>query len=240
MRRGRIWPWIRMPPSRAQFVEPVWSGHLPSWADFITTTSGFRFSAHTGNLAFRTGAAYTWHDLSTSRSVIFPGYVDSLKGGYNAGTAQAFGELGYGVRTRNVAFEPFASIAYVSLQTDSFTERGAAAALSGASATTDATFTTFGLRASTAFTMGGVNATARGMLGWRHAFGDVTPLAAMAFAGGSVFTVGGVPIARNAAVGEARLDFALTRAATLGVSYGGQFGSGLTDQSVKANFNMKF
>ncbi len=193
-----------------------------------------------GNLAFRTGAAYTWHDLSTSRSAVFPGYADSLKGGYNASTAQAFGELGYGVRAGNVAFEPFANLAYVSLRTDSFTERGAAAALSGASATTDATFTTLGLRASTAFAMGGINATARGMLGWRHAFGDVTPLAAMTFAGGSVFTVGGVPIARNAAVGEAGLDFALTRAATFGVSYGGQFGSGVSDQSVKANFNMKF
>src|SRR5258708_125667 len=39
--------WIRMRPFLAQFSEPVWSGHLPSWADFITTTSGFRFSAHT-------------------------------------------------------------------------------------------------------------------------------------------------------------------------------------------------
>src|SRR6267142_3094301 len=47
MRRGRTWPWIRMRPFLAQFSEPVWSGHLPSWADFITTTSGFRFSVHT-------------------------------------------------------------------------------------------------------------------------------------------------------------------------------------------------
>jgi hypothetical protein len=36
-----------MRPFLAQFSEPVWSGHLPSWADFITTTSGFRFSVHT-------------------------------------------------------------------------------------------------------------------------------------------------------------------------------------------------
>jgi hypothetical protein len=31
----------------------VWSGHLPSWADFITTTPVFRFSIHTGNSASR-------------------------------------------------------------------------------------------------------------------------------------------------------------------------------------------
>jgi hypothetical protein len=51
MRRGRTWPWIRMRPFLAQFSEPVWSGHLPSWADFITTTSGLRFSVHTGGVA---------------------------------------------------------------------------------------------------------------------------------------------------------------------------------------------
>jgi len=38
-------------PFLAQFSEPVWSGHLRSWADYITTTSGFRFSVHTTSLA---------------------------------------------------------------------------------------------------------------------------------------------------------------------------------------------
>jgi hypothetical protein len=38
-----------MRPFLAQFSEPVWSGHVPSWADFITTTSVFRFSVHTGD-----------------------------------------------------------------------------------------------------------------------------------------------------------------------------------------------
>jgi hypothetical protein len=37
----------RMRPFLARLSEPVWSGHLPSWADFITTTSGVRFSVHT-------------------------------------------------------------------------------------------------------------------------------------------------------------------------------------------------
>src|ERR1700730_11910091 len=39
-----------MRPFLARFSEPVWSGHLPSWADFITTTPVFRFSVHTGSL----------------------------------------------------------------------------------------------------------------------------------------------------------------------------------------------
>ena len=42
--------WIRMRPLLARFSEPVWSGHLPSWADFITATFGFKFSAQRGSL----------------------------------------------------------------------------------------------------------------------------------------------------------------------------------------------
>ena len=47
-----------------------------------------------GDLALRTGAAYTWHALSTSRSVAVPGFSDRLKGSYDGATAQLFGELG--------------------------------------------------------------------------------------------------------------------------------------------------
>lgn len=200
---------------------------------------GTNWSVLGGDIAFRTGAAYAWHGISTDRTVAFPGFSDSLKGDYNAGTAQVFDELGYGIRTGSVAFEPFANLAYVTLHTDGVTEKGGAAALSSAGATTDATFTTLGMRASTTFDLGGVSATARGTLGWRHAFGNTTSPASLAFAGGAPFTTAGVPIARDAAMVEAGLDFNLTPAATLGVSYAGQFSSGLADQSVRASFNWK-
>jgi fibronectin-binding autotransporter adhesin len=194
-----------------------------------------------GDLALRTGAAYTWHDITTSRSVAFPGFGDSLKGDDNAASAQAFGELAYGFNMGAARFEPFANLAYVNLHTDAFRETGGAAALTSAPANTDATFTTLGLHASTIFDVNGAAVTARGMVGWRHAFGDVTPTSTMRFAGGGdAFTIGGVPIARDAAVVEAGLDYALSPNATLGVSYGGQFGSGLSDQSARVNFNMKF
>ena len=194
-----------------------------------------------GSLAFRTGAAYTWHDVTTSRSVSFPGFSDALKGDYHAGTAQVFGELGYGMTMGAARFEPFASLAYVNVHAGDFTEQGGAAALTSQSSNTDATFTTLGLRASTSFDVGGAPLTAKGTLGWRHAFGDVTPLSTMRFAsGGDAFSIGGVPIARDAAVVEAGLDFNLAPAAVFGVSYAGQFGSGVTDQTFRANFNVKF
>jgi hypothetical protein len=39
----------------AWFSEPVWSGHLASWADFITTTPELEFSVHTEACAFLKG-----------------------------------------------------------------------------------------------------------------------------------------------------------------------------------------
>jgi outer membrane autotransporter protein len=191
-------------------------------------------------LGLRAGAAYTWHDISTGRSVAFPGFADSLDGDYRAGTFQMFGEAGYRVDTATASFEPFANLAYVSLHTDGFTEKGGAAALHGDSQTTDATFATLGVHASTGFDLGGIRAAARGTLGWRHAFGDTTPDSILSFAGGSPFSIAGVPIARDAAVIEAELDFSVFRRAALGLSYNGQFGSGATDQSVKANFSIRF
>jgi fibronectin-binding autotransporter adhesin len=194
-----------------------------------------------GDVAFRTGAAYTWHDVSSNRSVTFPGFGGSLNGDYNAATAQMFGELAYGFTAGGARFEPFANLAYVNLHTDGFTEQGGAATLTGASANTDATFATLGLRASTTFDIGGTTLTAKGMAGWRHAFGDMAPTSTMRFAGGdNAFNIDGVPIARDAAVIEAGLDYAITPNATLGVSYGGQFGSGMSDQSARFNFNVKF
>jgi fibronectin-binding autotransporter adhesin len=193
-----------------------------------------------GNLGFRSGVAYSWHDISTSRSVAFSGFGDSLKGKYKAGTLQAFGELGYRIDTAVASFEPVANLAYVNLDTDSFSEQGGAAALHAGSKTTGTSFTTLGLRASKSFMLGGVNTTARGTLGWRHAFGDTVPLSTEAFATGDAFTVAGVPIARDSALIEAGLDMNLTSAATLGISYQGQSADSAQQQGFKANLGIKF
>jgi outer membrane autotransporter protein len=148
--------------------------------------------------------------------------------------------LGFGVQAGAVALMPFANLAYVHLSTGSFAEQGGAAALTARSGSTGTTFSTLGLHASTRLDLGSVQATAKGTLGWRHAFGDTAPVSQMAFAGGSAFTVAGVPIARNAAVLDAGLDFAIGKHATLGVSYNGQFGSGVTHHGVRGNLQVKF
>jgi len=191
-------------------------------------------------LALRSGLTYTWSEIDTSRQVAFPGFSDSLTGSYRAGTTQVFGELGYSLKAGSVAFEPFANLAYVNVHTNGFTEQGGASALTVHSGSNDSTFTTLGIRASTDFDIGSTKATVRGMIGWRHAYGDVTPAISQAFTGSSAFTIAGAPIARDAAIIEAGLDFAITPQATLGLSYHGQVGSKASDHGVRADLNVKF
>lgn len=186
------------------------------------------------------GLAYTWHDIETNRSMAFPGFADSVSASYDAGTFQAFGEAGYRIETGTASFEPFVGLAHVSLHTDGFAEDGGSAALAAGSQTTDTTFTTLGLHAATDFTLGTMDATAHGTLGWRHAFGDTVPLATHAFAGGDAFTVAGAPIAEDAAIIEAGLDLDVTDNATLSLSYAGQIASDAQEHGFNARLAISF
>ncbi|MCZ8390500.1 autotransporter domain-containing protein [Achromobacter xylosoxidans] len=193
-----------------------------------------------GALGLRGGLAYSWHDIATRRSVAMPGFADRLKAGYDGRTAQAFIDLGYRIETAAVALEPFASLAYVNLRTDGYRESGGAAALHASGQATETTFTTLGLRAASGFELGRAQAMARGSLGWRHALGDVRPVATQAFSAGDAFTVAGVAIARDSAVIEAGLDLQVTPRTVLGLAYQGQLASAARDHGVRANLAIRF
>jgi len=193
-----------------------------------------------GALGLRAGASYTWHDVETSRTVAFAGFGDRLKGGYDAGTAQVFGELGYRIVLGRVELEPFAGLAYVNLHTAGFSETGGPAALTGRGDDTNVGYSTLGLRASTTVAVHGMELSLRGALAWRHAFGDVNPNATLAFAGSSAFTIAGLPIARDAALTEAGLDLAISRNATLSLSYTGQLATDAQDHSIKGALAVRF
>ena len=94
--------------------------------------------------------------------------------------------------------EPFANLSYMNLRTAGFREGGGDAALTSQANTQEDTFTTIGLRPSTAFSIFSLPLELKGLFGWRHTFGAVTPSATVAFAGGNAFTVTGAPIARDA------------------------------------------
>ncbi|WP_082830631.1 autotransporter domain-containing protein [Pseudovibrio sp. W74] len=193
-----------------------------------------------GPLGVRAGGSYAWHDIDTTRSVAFTGFTENLSGSYTAHTAQIFGEAGYRFDFAATSLEPFASISYVQLSSDGYSETGGSAALKADRQTMDSTFTSIGLRAETRANLGQFTAKLSAQAAWQHAFGDVTPVVNHAFAGGDDFSVASIPIARDALLLNLGASVDLGHSTTLGLAYDGQFGSSFTDQGLKANIALKF
>ncbi|WP_208948417.1 autotransporter domain-containing protein [Segnochrobactrum spirostomi] len=212
---------------------------------------GLYGGAKFGSLSLTAAASYTWHDLSVDRTIAFPGFSGIASANYQAGTTQVFGEAAWRVdlsksvdaKTFGAAsVEPFANLAYVNLSTQNLTEAGTPAALTGSAETENTLYSTLGVRAATVFQMAnGAALTPHASLGWQHAFGDVNSSASLAFAsGGSAFSVAGVPIARDAALVGAGVDYAFSKSVSASVTYSGQFGSGTEDNAFKGTINIKF
>ncbi len=101
----------------------------------------------------------------------------------------------------------------------------------------DTTCTTLGAHGSYVLPAG---LTAQATLGWRYAFGDVTPLSTLGFQGGAAFALAGSPIARNALVPELGVNYAIGPSATIGIAYSGQYSGGSNENSGKANLTLRF
>ncbi|MET0743534.1 MAG: autotransporter domain-containing protein, partial [Microvirga sp.] len=190
-------------------------------------------------VALRLGASLARLDIDTSRSIVIPGFADSLTASRDGTSLQAFGELGYRVTWAGIALEPFVGGSVLRLMMDGFAENGGASALVGAGRTFDLGTTTLGLRAQARFGEGRP-LTLSGMIGWRHAYGDVTPEALLAFGSGASFAVAGGPVDRDALVAEAGIDWQAMRDLTVGVSYSGQAGHQAQDHAVKGNLTWRF
>ncbi len=193
-----------------------------------------------GAFGLNLGGAYSASNIETDRTVAIPGFADQLAGAYDAGTLQIFGEAAYRIEAGAATFDPFVNLAHVRLDADGFAETGGAAALGVEGGATATTFATLGIRLGVDLDLAGIDATVRGTLAWRHAFGDVAPLSTNAFAASNAFVVEGTPIARDTAVIGAGLDLDLAPNATFGVSYQGQIATEASDHGVSAGFAVKF
>ena len=189
----------------------------------------------------RSGGVFTWNTIATSRSILFPGFAEQAGARYGAAEGQVFGELGYGISFSDIAAEPFAGLAWVHLSADPFTETGVVSALSGSSSTDEVGYSTLGARwASNQLMPNGMLLVPRMSLAWQHAFGTVTPTAALAFRStGAGFGIWGVPIARDAALVEAGGDLHLSLQTKLGIFYVGQLAANAQDHSVMGNFTWR-
>jgi len=204
--------------------------------------AGKSWARSNGKIEFLAGAAYTHHDIDTRRNVDLGGN-QTLKADYRGQSVQAFTELGYAFSAgADTQVGPYMGIAWLNQHTDGFSESGGAAALRGDSQTNTTVTTTLGVRGKTSFELAGSKAHLRAGLGWRHANGDIDPHQTVAFitGAGSTFSVAGAPLAKNAAAVNLGMGIDLGKRATMGVSYNGQFGDGLSDNNGSLYLNIGF
>ncbi|MEL5476007.1 autotransporter outer membrane beta-barrel domain-containing protein [Serratia marcescens] len=195
-----------------------------------------------GALALRGGAGYTWHRIDTKRSVNYGMQSDRDTAKYSARTEQLFAEAGYSVKGEWLNLEPFVNLAYVNFENNGIAESGGAAALRGDKQHTDATVSTLGLRADTAWQVTpGTTVALRSELGWQHQYGGLERGTGLRFNGGNApFVVDSVPVSRDGMVLKAGAEVAVNENATLSLGYGGLLSQNHQDNSVNAGFTWRF
>lgn len=194
-----------------------------------------------GPAVLRSGAAWGWNSIETNRSVLFPGLFEAEKSSYSGGAGQVFGELAVPMSWLGMTAEPFAGLAFVHVGTDGFVESGPVAGLTGAAANQNVGYSALGMRVASITQIGELTVVSRASLAWQHAYGDVSPEAALAFAsGGSSFVVSGSPIAVDSALIETGLGVGIFDAGLLEVSYYGQLADNARDNAVEGRFKWAF
>jgi outer membrane autotransporter protein len=221
------------------------SGHASS-GNYQTIFGALYGAANYGAVDLKAGTVIASTDTRTTRTITFPLFSDQASAHYGGTAAQAFGEAGYHIPVAVLPglaadLEPVLQGALIHLDQDRSVETSLSGArLIGASKGYDLATTTFGLRGE--YRLAGLPGwTLQSMVGWRHAFGDVTPSVTQSFAGTfSSFTVSGVPVDRNALTTQASLDYAFDERLIVGLSYSGQFGHRASDNAFKGNLALKF
>ncbi|MGV1681668.1 autotransporter domain-containing protein [Sphingopyxis sp. NJF-3] len=166
------------------------------------------------------GLAYGWHDVDTTRSVVFAPLAQTLTSSRDANTLQLFGEAGYDLAMGKAAVTPFARLAHVRTRSDAFVETGGNAALAVAGTKQETTFLSLGARAR--FNAGEPGFQPYVSAAWNRAFGDRAAVGRSAFAsgGGTPFAITGLLIPRNSAEVEAGFDYS-AGAFSIGAAYSG-------------------
>lgn len=194
-----------------------------------------------GDVAVRGGGVWTWSRIETGRSVEFPGFFEYEAASYGADTGQVFAEAALPFPVAATAFEPFARLAYVHVAIEGFTEGGSLAALSSSCSGADVGYSAVGARAAGVLHAGGLRVTPYASIAWQHAFGDLSPSAALVFASAGIgFEVFGVPIVRDSALIEAGMTFAIADRASMGLVYSGQIADGVNDNALTGRMNWRF
>ncbi|MFC6336624.1 autotransporter domain-containing protein [Pseudomonas sp. CCM 7891] len=169
------------------------------------------------------GATYSWHRADVKRDLQYGEVAGKQKARVDANSTQVFTEAAYRLNLQPLALEPFASLAYVHLDTDGFKEKGDAAALKGGDDNRDLVLSTLGVRALKTFNVTDhQQLEVSGTLGWQHNLSGTDSERHLAFASSNTaFAVQSSPMVRDAALVGARASLALTKDARVNFDYNG-------------------
>ncbi|MEP0670658.1 MAG: autotransporter domain-containing protein, partial [Sulfitobacter pontiacus] len=211
-------------------------------ADVESFIVGTYFGGAFGPLEVIAGTVLASNEIQTTREVAFSGYSDKLTTDYRSSTLQLFGEAGFAVETSLASFEPFAGLAFVYLDTDTFEENGGDAALKVRASSRALGTSTVGLRVHRHFAGPwlGVGLDLHGSVAWRHSFGDVIPSVTSSFAGSDPFNIGGVPLDEHTLLAQMGASFDLTRRFSITTTYAGEFSDNAAVNSLRAGVSLNF
>ena len=98
----------------------------------------------TGAFIWRGALSYSARRIETARTVSIGLLSEHLTAEYDASAVSIEAEVARPFTSEHSRYEPFLGFAHVSLDTDGFTERGGASALTAASANASVNFATLG------------------------------------------------------------------------------------------------
>lgn len=194
---------------------------LRSSADISSTGVSIYGGVRMGALSLSGDAGFAWRDISSERRVLVGPLDETLTASYGARAAHAQVRLGIVNRFGDSVFEPFVALSYVQIDTDGFTEDGGSAALARADQSDSVLFSTLGVRLMQEFGPEGRDGALYGVIGWRHAEGDILSEQEIAFASnpGVLFEIAGTPLAEDILAIEAGLRLAIGANSALIAAY---------------------
>ena len=189
-----------------------------------------------------TGAAYSWHRADVKRDLQYGNVSAKQKAKVEASTAQVFGEAAYRLAQQPLALEPFANLAYVHLDSEGFTEKGAGAALKSSGDQRDAVLSTLGVRAIKTFNLSAQQTLdVSGHLGWQHSLSDIESEQHLRFASaGTPYSVESSALVRDAALVGVQASLALSRDVRVNFDYNAQLANREKSHGVGVSLNWQF
>jgi outer membrane autotransporter protein len=198
-------------------------------------------SAAFGAWTLRGGVAYAHHEIDLARGAV-AGRFQGGETDTSADSVQVFGEVGYTfLLSDRVTLEPFLGLAHVHVSGHDVVENASPFRATGEVAAFDTTYSTLGARlVATVPTEAGA-VTFKGMLGWRHAFGDVAPEARFTVDGfPAPFLVVGAPIDRDSLVVEAGINWQVSEKVAVGLMYDGAIGQRDQEHTLRGSLSVRF